>query len=667
LINKVSFAMRSKTAASLLFGLSFCTAFCQLDPPLRPSEAGIGPVEAELLKPLNVRSLAVGATVFARVTRDWNGLGCSLRQGATLEATVAQVKTAKGHRGKSSVALAFTKAQCDGTEMKPHSLLLSAVAHVPENWGSTPTGNMSVPLSFGSPMQFGSRGSNSGPVSYARERANINPLDTWHVELKGITHHFPMSAKIQPGDVIDLKGIKLDLGTGPNQSSVLSLKGSDLRLDQYTQLLLVPSSLVFERTKVPMQLPAGLVAGNKLSHANQPAVSAGNDIEVCAPPGCALDLPVTSEQLQGTSAFSIETRPLGYTPRPAMVLSDFNQDEALAWLGPQQLLFAFNAHGLISRGSVVNWKSVRRNIRAVLLDAQSRSIIRAVDWEVVDSKRFLWPLPGNHVLVHVGNELRLIGAGLEVERTIPLAGPLEFIRMSPNGEVMAVATLRERHSSELHARLREELMAEPEEDVDVAILDKNFNTLAQTSIVSGIEPPTLLNEGQVTVLAQPKMFYRLRFSSWEGTTFTLARFTSLCTPELSSVAPDLLFLVTCDTVTDRFEYRVLRADGRLLMQGRGNEFELGEEMAGAEGNGLFAIKAVHAGDQFIPGMDFKGADLSFQELRVYRAADGKRLLTVHVKEPTVSRGTYAISRDGSQFAVLSLSQIQLFALPATGK
>lgn len=659
--------MRSKSAVSLWFGLFFCTVFCQSNPPRPPSEAGIGPVEAELLKPLNVRSLAVGDTVFARVTREWHGTGCTLRQGATLEATVEQVETTKGHHGKSSVALAFTKAQCDGTELKPHNLLLSAVAHVPENWGSTPTGNMSVPLSFASPVRLGGGGSSAGRVSYARERTNNTPMDTWHVELKGITHHFPMNGKIQPGDVLDLKGMKLELGTGPNQSSVLSLKGSDVRLDQYTQLLLVPSSLVFERIAIPRELSDGSVAADKISPADQRALSVGKDIEVCAPPGCAVDLPVTSEQLHGASDISIETRPLGYTPRPAMVLSDFNQDEALAWLGPQQLLFAFNVHGLISRGSVANWKSVRRHIRAVVLDAQSRSIIRAVDWEVADTKRFLWPLSGNRILVHVGNELRVYGAGLEVEQTIPLAGPLEFIRMSPNAEVLAIATLRERHSPELHARLRGELMAEPEEDVDVAIVDKNFKTLAQTSIVSGIEPPTLLNEGQVTLLAQPKMFYRLRFSSWEGATSTLARFSSQCKPELSSVAPDLLFLVTCNTVSDQFEYRVLRADGELLMQGQGNEFELGEEMVGAEANGLFAIKAVHAGDKFIQGKDFKAADLAFQELRVYRAADGKRLLAVRVKEPTASRGAYAISRDGSQLAVLSNSQIQFFALPATNK
>jgi hypothetical protein len=656
--------MRSKTVASLLLGLCCCAALCQQD-PTPASEAGVGPVEAELLKPLNVRNLAVGSTVFARVTRRWNGLGCSLSEGATLEATVEQADTRKGRQRESKLALAFTKAQCNGADMKPMNLLLSAVAHVPEEWENTPSGNMSVPLSFGNPTQFGSRGSNNSPNARVPiDRGPRYPLDSWHMELKGITHHFPMSAEVQPGDVIDLKGMKLDLGTGPAQSSVLSHRGSDVRLDQYTQLLLVPSSLVFVRTAVPMRLPSGSVAASDPVHAQQPTFSAGKDIEVCAPPGCAVDLPVTSEQLQGATEISIETEPLGYTPRPAMILRDFNQDEALAWLGPQQLLFAFNVHGLISREGVANWKATRRKIRAVLLDTQNRSVIRAVDWEIVDLKRFLWPLSGNRVLVHVGNELRVYGAGLEVEQTIPLAGPLEFVRMSPDQGVTAIATLHERHSPELHARLRAELMTEPEEDVDVAIVDRNFNTLAQTRTVSGIEPPTLLNEGQVTLLAQPNKYFRLRFSGWDGSTSTLARFTSLCKPGLSSVPPDLLFLVTCNIDTDRFEYRVLRADGGLLMQGRGNGFELGEEMAGADSSGLFAIKAVHAETEFAPGKDFKGADLTFQELRVYRAADGKRLFAVQVKEPTASRGAYAMSGDGSQLAVLSMSQIQLFALPA---
>ncbi len=76
-----------------------------------------------------------------------------------------------------------------------------------------------------------------------------------------------------------------------------------------------------------------------------------------------------------------------------------------------------------------------------------------------------------------------------------------------------------------------------------------------------------------------------------------------------------------------------------------------------------AIKAVHSSEEFTPGMDFKASDMAFEELRVYRAADGKRLLAFHVNEPTTSRQGYALSADGSLLAVLSKSQIQLFTLP----
>src|SRR5579863_6263652 len=60
---------------------------------------GITPIQAELMADLNTRALKVGATVFARVTAEWQGADCALRNGAILEAHVLSVvphtKTAK--------------------------------------------------------------------------------------------------------------------------------------------------------------------------------------------------------------------------------------------------------------------------------------------------------------------------------------------------------------------------------------------------------------------------------------------------------------------------------------------------------------------------------------------------------------------------------------------
>jgi hypothetical protein len=647
---QVSGAMAFKSAATLIFGLCFYPAFGQIT-----TEVSSGPVEAELLRPLNIRRLAAGASVFARVTRDWRGVNCSLRQGAILEATAESLAPHK-FSGESHLALSFTKAQCDGADMKPMELLLSAVAQAPADWRYVPD------VAFTTQVMVFDR--NTGAGSSVNLRSNN--FATPRLELKGIDHHFPMSSKVQPGDVIDIKGMRLELGTGPNRSSVLSTKGRDVSLEQFTQFLLVPSSLVFVRPDLPSDTRAGMASdGDISSAASHVAVpDPVNDLETCAPPGCALDLHVESVELEGKDAASIAISPLGYATRPSRNLGDLTEDEALAWLGPGQLLFAFNAHPLIHRGGLAKSKAPTRMIRAVLLDVQSRTVVRAVNWEVTDARRYLWALPDNRVLVHIGNELRVYGRGLNLEQTVALAGPLAFLRVSPNGKLVAMAELRERHSPKLHAQLQDGLDGEPEEDVDVMVLDEKFETVAKANTISTLEPPTLLNEGQVVLLAQPDNHYRLELRSWESKSTTLARFTSLCRPELSSMAPDLLFLRSCSAATDRTEYRVIRADGKLIMRSEAGPREIGGDVAGFQSSGTFALKAVHASRDLSRNMDFTGADLESEEVRVYQAADGKRVVTVRIDQPTTSHGGFALSPDGMQIAVLSGTEIRFFALPA---
>jgi hypothetical protein len=160
------------------------------------------------------------------------------------------------------------------------------------------------------------------------------------------------------------------------------------------------------------------------------------------------------------------------------------------------------------------------------------------------------------------------------------------------------------------------------------------------------------------------MHYRLALSTWDGKAVTLARFTSRCIPGLSSAAPDLMLLLTCSAVSGIDEYRVLRADGKVLLRGQSSGFEGGKEVIGTQLGGLFAIKVVHATGDISPGAPFQMMDLESEDLRVIRAADGKRLLAVRVDDPTASHGNYALSPDGAQLAVVSQSQIRLIPVPS---
>ena len=65
-----------------------------------------------------------------------------------------------------------------------------------------------------------------------------------------------------------------------------------------------------------------------------------------------------------------------------------------------------------------------------------------------------------------------------------------------------------------------------------------------------------------------------------------------------------------------------------------------------------------------PGAAFNAAGFSSEELAVYRASDGKRLLDVRVGAPSSSRDNYALAPNGSQLAVLTREQISVYSVPS---
>jgi hypothetical protein len=364
----------------------------------------------------------------------------------------------------------------------------------------------------------------------------------------------------------------------------------------------------------------------------------------------------------GHSAATISIRELGYAPRPQRQAYDFDHDEVLAYLGPRELLVAFNPHELVSRGAHHPGSTVRV-IRAALVDTETHRVTHTVDWELPDDRQYLWPLADGRALVHVGSELRVYGPGLQIENRVSLDGPLAFVRVTPDGSFMVVGVLRERHTPELHAQLREHLNGEPEENVNVLVLNRNFETIAQSTARSGLMAPTLLNEGQVTLSAQSNMRYRLSLLTWDNHASILARFTSNCTPELSSVAPDLIFLVSCDKQSEGREYRVLRPNGKLALKGDSTLNECGHAAEGSANLEAFVVKMVQSTLPVPPGAPLSAAQFSSEELRIYRATDGKRLLAVRVGSPSLSRDGYALAPDASQLAVLTREQIVVYSVP----
>ena len=646
--------MRTMRLAAMMGSLCFCAASAQTPPP-----TFYGPIRAELIKNLDVRRVKTGSSVFARVTQDWTGLGCTLRSGAIIEANVEVALPRDKAKSGSQLALSFSKAQCGGNEMTPIELVLAAVSWTADDditlRGQYPVVKHMV-VSDGSPIVPG------GPKSAASHQSQA--LDG--IEFKS-SDLFASPPVLHPGDVYGVRGVKLQMGGGPGGSSLLFSRNHEVVLDQHTELLLLPTSIAFKRVPGSAAKSAGTIAATAKPASSVPTAPASppppKEFEACSPPLCNVDMPVAVDETSNHPSTSIAIDSLGYAPRMNREIAQLDNEAALIWIGQQQMLVAFNPHTLVLRNGMTTIDAPVRKIHAVLLDLATSHVISTTDWELSDSGKFLWQLPGDRILVHAENELRVYDQHLVLMSQFPLTGPLGFVRISPNGELMAIGILKERHSHELHQKLSEDLNQNPEEDVEILILDKDLKTITQATTTSDLVPPTLLNEGQVNLLAQPKMRYRLAMYTWDNQTRTLARFSSACTPELSSFAPDLLLVRTCSVPAGTSEFRVLRPDGGVVMHGRPDPQELGHEAKGNNVSRTFAVKAMRTASDMRQSTVFHGSDLIEQEVRVYRATDGRRLASIRVGAPAPSHDGYSLSPDGTQLAILSGAQISIYSIP----
>src|ERR1035441_9911807 len=195
----------------LITALAFCCTAVFAESTTKP---GITPVQAELMGDVHAHLLKVGATVYARVTADWRGTDCFLRNGAILEGQVISVVPHTKIAKESQIDLSFTRAQCNELKMGKFELLLVAMAAPPQN---IDLGILTEAL----PMTTSASGpSNNGLAALKTMQMSTN----LNLQLDPSDSRPPEIPKMQMGDVSGIRGLKLSVGTGPDNSSVLIAK-----------------------------------------------------------------------------------------------------------------------------------------------------------------------------------------------------------------------------------------------------------------------------------------------------------------------------------------------------------------------------------------------------------------------------------------------------------
>ena len=650
-----SFLLRYRLLAGLIISKTACLAFA--DSPPAPETKY--PVQVQLVTSLAASKLHKGDTILAKLTKEWNSGNCTLVRGAAITGRVTALSLKSQSSRFTSVSLLFDAACGDNA---PQPLVWIAVL-APDDSGlaglhdGNPVAVRALrSATFGESTEVG----NSGISNRVDMSGHQNPnLPTFLGPAPDRSH--PRPTAVFAGQVWGIPDMTLSVFSGPLGSSVLSSKKKELRLRTGTVLVLSTSSAPLPGKAAQPAQPQR--PAPNVTVAEGPAMALS---EQCKPMTCSI-APHNGATVSGSPVplQSISLGSLNYSRLKAAEMLDFEYGAALAYLGPDRILFTFNPHTLVPRTPGDDPATHPHMVRAVVFNLRSSSVESTSDWRISDDRQYLWPLSGDRILVHEGDRLRLLGSDLQEIASVPLASRLAFVRSAPDHRHIAAGVIRELHTPEVHAKLTEADANAAEEEVSAILLDGNLLPIEKTRHSSFAMPFLLSNDGRVTLLHTGGERWRYQEKSWTGQLRTLARVTSACIPEMTSLSAGLFFVSGCDTRAESRWYHVLRSDGSVALKGT----LLSQDMAPlplgdpSGSNFALALSTGHAG--YMSESPFHGTDLSSEVVRVFRSADGHNLFAAPVRAPAPTKQPIAFAPGGSQIAVLDGEQIVIYALDAS--
>lgn len=643
--------------------------------PTSPSKAGAPhPLEAELVSALHSGKVQPGDRVLAKLVYEWKGNNCTLPRGSALVGHVAERKPWNTQGRVTSVRLVF-EAPCAQTAAVPLTWI-ALMAPDDSDLAGLHDGNPVERQAFRS-TSFGEGGGIGAPTNTQSNHTDLSGRQDPSLPVSiapAPDRAHPRPSSIGVGQVWRIRDLSLSVATGSPGGSVLSSPKKELHVARGAVLVLLPTAEFASGSGAAANgaSPPGIERALQVS-ASKPAKTAASlrgpmpeSSEGCQPATCS----VVRHALLSSAPTSVPLQRLSLAGLPYHRLSsaemtDFEYGAALAFLGPEHLLFTFNPRTLVPRHAEDDPHSRAHMVRAVLFDLRTGAVENTADWRVSDDRQYLWIMDGDRVLVHADGSLRVLDAHLRQLASLLLTSPLAFVRTSPDNTHIAVGQVHELHSTDVHTSLAEENSSGPEEEVVVSLVNAGLQSLSTTRQSSYALPPVLSDRGNISLIHEGGTRWHYEETSWSGEKRIVARIQSTCLPNMASLSNALLFANGCDVSVTRRWYRVLRMDGTAVLKGSLSSQDTQPFPAADSSGDAFAVALPVVRTGYSPGSTFHGADLSSEEVSAYRFADGHPLFSVPFHAPSPTRQPIAFAPRGHRLAVLDGDHILIYAVPVT--
>lgn len=628
--------------------------------------------KADLLNTLKSANLKTGDLFYLRTIGPWQQGGCTIASHTTITGHVESLTSSTSRPHDTILAVRFSEIPCSeskSTLMTP--LLVSIKAPDPDRGNRYNPGAPQTPMLAGvfpsemSQLTLNAPIAGSSGAVRAFDASEMNQLRDAHAPGK------PMKT----GEVRGYRGIALTLPGREGPAAKLSSE-SKIVLDRDTEFALVyapappqsPSLDVRAAGSSPASVGAPSV---NLASARPPSPSPPPPAEiedVCASSGCK-QLAAVAETGSARALWTLPLAGFGDQPRPVQHITGLDHGASVHFLGEDQILLTFTRHTLLPRSSDNNaWASDPRSVRGVLISRVDGHVLRVKDWTVSDNiGPFAWALGNGLVMAHVGHDLVTFGPGLTIQRRFRLAGPLLFLSASPEGNLLLLATVHEKHTEKEHAEIAS--FVGPgvpiDEEYDLTGLNVAFQVTGARRVTAEPLRPALLHASMVSARPMRGSEWLLEESTWEGQSKRFAHFRSICPLQIQSFPGDLLLVQGCSPIEARTTwYRVLNAQGSTLFKGSCPYSDLIQQAQSGHDGRLFVIASSHFNQPVDRTTDLQIGDFTNLTVNVYDTATGKQFFAARLPRGSAQEDTFSLSPSGLTLAVLTSNSLQLFPLPA---
>jgi hypothetical protein len=377
-------------------------------------------------------------------------------------------------------------------------------------------------------------------------------------------------------------------------------------------------------------------------------------------------------------AARIEVAPLGYSEPSRFYMVARVASTTVDFIDDDHLLFTFREGGLLKRLPGDPEDDSDRLVRAMVLDIPSGKVVQQAQWRMHDRQRYLWAIGDGEFVVRQRNALYLTGSDLELRPYVQFADQLEGVSVSPDHKLMTIELEKFEPLPEVSDSERDSARKAPtlgdsprtqarRKYTQILIVRPHDNkVIARSEAVHYVDMP-LLENGFLEVLEgkQPDRWV-IRNKPFLGDASDVIEVKSACDPSITTLSATVGLSMGCPGGSNDHAVTAFSTQGKVLWQDRWLPRYIWPTFEFAENGSRFAYASLELTHSLGTMDPFDEEDVIAQMVGVFDTQSGK-LELAKTASPILSAGhNYALSADGTRFAILREGALEIYHLLPAG-